>query len=237
MAGFTDSFPVRVKKEIEKIKSLKGFGQKASYIWEYYKFSIIMTIAIIFSCISITTAIINNNYNTVVDITYINYISDDLMNENVNFQPLLNEWFEIDGKKNRATIDGFYKIDPNSYTEETQASYTKLMARVTTKQCDIFLCDETFMDLYTKDAFFGDLKVLLPDDLYKAVEDRLIFYSNEYASSIAYGIDLSGLPFTTKVLGTSPDIKVIFSIMGNTTHIDNIIKVLENILNYEAQDI
>ena len=125
-SGFTDKFSVRVKKEREKIKNQKGLKGKLSYIWDYYKVPILAIVIGIAAIVSIVRAIISNNYNTSLYVSYVNCISVDLRDDTKILNNSLTEWLGIDGRKNRVRVDGYYTINPDSFTEETYTSSEKL---------------------------------------------------------------------------------------------------------------
>lgn len=117
-SGFTDKFSVRVKKEREKIKNQKGLKGKLSYIWDYYKVPILTIVIGIAAIVSIVRAIISNNYNTSLYVSYVNCISVDLRDDTRILDNSLTEWLGIDGRKNRVRVDGYYTINPDRFSED-----------------------------------------------------------------------------------------------------------------------
>ena len=209
-SGFTDKFSVRVKKEIEKIKNQKGLKGKLSYIWDYYKVPILAIVIGIIAIVSIVRAIISNNYNT-----------------------SLTDYLGIDGKKNRVRVDGYYTINPDSFTEETYTSSEKLNIMVVTQTSDCYIGDDVFTNLWAKSEYLRDLSVFLPAELLDKVSDRLVYYTDtESGFKRVVGIDLAGLPFMTDVLGIGIE-HPIFSVVVNAPNPDNCITFLEHILDYK----
>ena len=170
-SGFTDKFSVRVKKEREKIKNQKGLKGKLSYIWDYYKVPILAIVIGI-------AAIISNNYNTSLYVSYVNCISVDLRDDTKILDNSLTEWLGIDGRKNRVRVDGYYTINPDSFTEETYTSSEKLNIMVVTQTSDCYIGDDVFTNLWAKSEYLKDLSVFLPAELLDKVSDRLVYYTD-----------------------------------------------------------
>ena len=216
-SGFTDKFSVRVKKEREKIKNHKGLKGKLSYIWDYYKVPILAIVIGIAAIVSIVRAIISNNYNTSLYVSYVNCISVDLRDDTKILDNSLTEWLGIDGRKNRVRVDGYYTIN--------------LM--VVTQTSDCYIGDDVFTNLWAKSEYLRDLSVLLPAELLTKVSDRLVYYTDtESGFKRVVGIDLAGLPFMTDVLGIGIE-HPIFSVVVNAPNPDNCITFLEHILDYK----
>lgn len=232
-SGFTDKFSVRVKKEIEKIKNQKGIKGKVSYIWDYYKVPIIAVILSIIAVVSIVRAIISNNYNTSLYVTYVNCISVDLRDDTKILDNTLTDWLGIDGKQNRVKVDGYYNIDPDRLTEEIYASSEKLNIMVVTQSSDCYIGDDVFTNSWAKSEYLRDLSVFLPEELLNKVSDRLVYYTDtESDMKRAVGIDLAGLPFIEDVIGVGIE-HPIFSVVVNAPNPDNCITFLEHIIDYE----
>lgn len=232
MAGFTDKFSVRVKKEIIKIKEMKGFKEKISYIADYYKIPIIATIAGIIAIISLVRSIQSNNYETSLYVSYVNCISVDLRDETKILDNTLTNWLGIDGVKQRVSVDGYYKVDPSTYSEETFTSAQKLNIMIAAKSSDCYFGDELFTGSWANSGCLRNLEDVLPPELLEKVRDRLVYYPvGETGEEFAVGVDLAGLPFVTELLVFSNE-HPIFSIVTNAPHVENCITMLENILNY-----
>ena len=230
MAGFTDKFSVRVKKEIEKIKNLKGFKNKCSYIWEYYKLYFLGIALAIFCVVSISSQIKANNYNTALCVSFINCTTVDLRDNKKILEDLTTQWLELDGVDNRVSIDGYYSINPNEYNEMTYTSQYKLMAQVAAVSHDCYLSDELFITAYSEAEFFYDLEDLLPAKLLNEVSDRLLYYKDVNGDMQAYAIDLTGYPIIDTLIFSIE--KPVFSVVANAPHTDAIITFLTEFINY-----
>lgn len=232
-SGFTDKFSVRAKKEREKIKNQKGFKGKASYIWDYYKIPILAVIIGTIAVISLVRSIKANNYNTSLYVSYVNCISMDLKDDTGILERRLTDWLGIDGENNRVSVDGYYTIDPDQFTEETYTSSQKLNILIAAKSSDCYIGDELFTKTWAASGYLLDLTEVLPEELLSKVSDRLMYFTDgESGEEKAVGIDLYGLPFITNALVLSTE-HPIFSIVVNAPHVDNCITFLENIIDYE----
>lgn len=233
MAGFTDKFSVRVKKERTKIKEMKGIKAKASYIWDYYKIPIIGTIIGIIAVVSLVRSIQANNYNTSLYVSYVNCISMDLRDDTKILDNTLTTWLGIDGVDNRVSVDGYYQIDPDAYTEETYTSSQKLNVLIVAKSSDCYFGDDLFTKTWANAGYLLNLEEVLPEELLNKVKERLVYYPDgETGEEHAVGVDLAGLPFVTDLLVFGNE-HPIFSIVTNAPHLDNCITVLEHIMDYK----
>ena len=232
-SGFTDKFSVRVKKEREKIKNQKGFKGKASYIWDYYKIPILAVIIGTIAVISLVRSIKSNNYNTSLYVTYVNCISLDLRDDTGILENRLTNWLGIDGDKDRVSVDGYYTIDPDQFTEETYTSSQKLNILIAAKSSDCYIGDELFTKTWAESGYLLDLTEVLPEELLTKVSDRLVYFTDgESGEEKAVAIDLVGLPFITNALVLSNE-HPLFSIVVNAPHVDNCITFLQNMIDYQ----
>ena len=233
MAGFTDKFSVRVKKERKKIKEMKGIKAKADYIWDYYKVPILGTIIGIIAVVSLVRSILANNYNTSLYVSYVNCVSVDLRDSTKILDDTLTTWLGIDGVDDRVSVDGYYRIDPDTYSDETYTSSQKLSMLIATQSSDCYFGDELFTKTWDNISYLIDLEEILPEELLNKVKDRLVYYPDgETGEEHAVGVDLGGLPFVTDLLVFGNE-HPIFSIVANAPHLDSCIKVLENIIDYK----
>lgn len=232
MAGFTDKFSVRVKKEIKKIKELPTFSKKMEYLWGYYKVPFLLTIFFIGCIISIVYEIRSNNYDRVLNITMVNLTTDDFTHDTGIMEGLANEWLGIDGKDQRVSVAGYLEVDLEYVTEEVYASQMKLAASIAASQEDLFFGDEKFMDAYRQGGIFKHLDEFLPQELYDELlsQGRILFYENDEGVSCACGIDMSGLNFTDTLIFSTP--KPILSVVTNAKNPENCLTFIEKMLAY-----
>ena len=232
-SGFTDKFSVRVKKEREKIKNQKGFKGKASYIWDYYKIPILAVIIGTVAVISLVRSIKSNNYNTSLYVTYVNCISLDLRDDTGILENRLTNWLGIDGDRDRVSVDGYYTIDPDQFTEETYTSSQKLNILIAAKSSDCYIGDELFTKTWAESGYLLDLTEVIPEELLSKVSDRLVYFTDgESGEEKAVAIDLADLPFITNALVLSNE-HPLFSIVVNAPHVDNCITFLQNMIDYQ----
>lgn len=233
MAGFTDKFSVRVKKERKKIKDLPGFKSKISYIWDYYKIPILSVIIGAIAVISVVRSIRSNNYETALYVSYVNCISMDLRDNTMILNRTLTQWLGIDGKDTRVSVDGYYQIDPDTFSEDTYSSTQKLNVLIVARNSDCYLSDDLFAKTWASYGNLADLETFLTPELLNKLEGRLLYYENgDTGETHAFGVDLTGLPFITDVLVFGNEHPV-FSVVANAPHPKACITFLENMLDYK----
>lgn len=232
--GFKEPLNVRIKNEIEKIKSFPTFKEKTAYIWDYYKLPILVTIFVAACLISIISGIRKNNYNTALNISYINCTTLDNHNETNVLKTLATKWLEVDGVSDRIVVDAGYVIDPNVYSEETYASSLKIAASITAQQMDIFICDELMLDTYYETGYYVDLSAVISEELINSLGDRVIYRTTEDGMVHPYAISIAGLPIYDKLIFSID--KPLITIVSNAPNLDNCAKFIENIITYDGND-
>lgn len=233
MAGFTDKFSVRVKKEIAKIKAMPTWKLRLEHIWGYYKIHILMTIFVIVCTISIIRSINSNNFDHALNFAIVNTTTMDMANSTHILEARSNEWLGLDGVNAKTTFEGYLVVDPDKYSEELYASQMKIGAAVAAAQYDMFIADDVFMNAYRSAGFCRDLSVFLPEDLYNELlsEGRIIIYESEEFGPVPSGIDMSGLGLTDELVFTIE--KPILSVVTNAPNPENCIEFIRHLLSYE----
>ena len=179
-SGFTDKFSVRVKKEIEKIKNQKGLKGKLSYIWDYYKVPILAIVIGIIAIVSIVRAIISNNYNTSLYVSYVNCISVDLRDDTRILDNSLTEWLGIDGKKEQVDFSYTFSLKEVAMDQEAYVSANKLYTYASTGSLDGYLSEREYIDYFCtdKDIFFCDLRDIFSDEELEQLDDYIVYFTN-----------------------------------------------------------
>ena len=195
-SGFTDKFSVRVKKEIEKIKNQKGLKGKLSYIWDYYKVPILAIVIGIIAIVSIVRAIISNNYNTSLYVSYVNCISVDLRDVTRILDNSLTEWLGIDGKKEQVDFSYTFSLKEVAMDEEAFVSANKLYTYASTGSLDGYLSEREYIDYFCtdKDIFFCDLRDIFSDEELEQLDDYIVYFTNTAGETYPIAVDITEAP-------------------------------------------
>lgn len=223
------------KTEGAKLKKMT-FGEKVKYIWEYYKIHIIIVALIAFLVISIGQVVYRNiKYESVFHCAMVNsllsikeeeYIIDDF-----------GKYIGIDKEHETLTFDSGYIFmwDNSSNSDTNLTSRMKVASSLAAQTLDIFLADETYIVSAAPEGQLYDLTEVLPENIFKQIEDRLFYTEGEDGTKRAYAIDLTGSHLTTdevgeKILYQTPPY---FAIVINTEHLDMSIQFLKYALELE----
>ncbi len=209
------------KTEKEKLKEMSG-KEKFQYILAYYKFHIIGVIVAILALVQVGQIMYRSTFENVFHITYLNSYSDTPIDETLiteDFASLQN----LTEKEYMTTESAFLSLDDN-HSEMTMAMTQKLSAQIATQAIDVMISDEEMFLYYAQLSGCANLETVLPSELYKKIEDRIVFAPGEDGVQYPCGIDLSGTPFAeaSNLAQTPP----YFFILVNSKHIDTCIDLL-----------
>ena len=210
------------KNEGAKLKEMT-FGEKISYIVEYYKYYFIAILIVVLLVVGITASIKHNDYNTYVNV----YLVDNSISyESTEY--LVDDFAKyagIDGINDRVVVDSTLTFTLERYNEyDTQAVY-KFMALIADASIDTIISNKSIVDFCAPSETYLDLSTLLPEDFLNEHKDRLYTVTLEDGSTIVAGIDISGLDIIDKCHITLDE--PVISVAANTPHADNAVKLIE----------
>lgn len=222
--------------EGKKLKEMT-FGEKIKYIWEYYKIHIILTIVFIVLAISLGKLVYRNiKYDSIFHCAMVNNMLSIAQEEYIIEE--FGNYLNIDKEHETLTFDSGYMFmwDNSSFSDTNYTSRMKVASALAAQVIDIFVADKTYIISAAPEAQLYDLKEVLPDDIYAAVEDKLFYTAGEDGVERAYAVDLSSSPYTyindseNGVLYQEPPY---YAIVINTEHLDSAIEFLKFILELE----
>lgn len=181
---------IKEHMNVEKTKlskmTLKG---KAEYIWEYYKIPIVGTIVFVAIVVSLITSITGKK-DTILTTTVIGYPNDTFLS------PYLKDGFEkyleIDKENEEVLMDTSMTFDSSAGANQDYISTSKLMTLMAAGSLDVIICEQGFIDHYSKQGTFLNLETDLPEDLKEALSEKFVMTTNEEGIKIPNSIDLTG---------------------------------------------
>ena len=224
------------KTEGEKLKKMT-FKEKLSYIWSYYKVTIIITIGFIALAVSLGKVVYRNiKYDSVFHCAMVNNMLSIAQEEYIREE--FGNYINIDKEHETLTFDSGYMFmwDSSSYSDTNYTSRMKVASALAAQVIDIFVADKTYMISAAPEGQLYDLKEVLPADIYAAVEDKLFYTAGEDGVERAYAVDLSSSRYTyindpeNGILYPEPPY---YGIVINTEHLETSIEFLKFILNLE----
>ena len=145
------------KEEREAIKN-SSLSYKLKYIWDYYKWVILGSIAAILIIISIAKDVINNKdfifyglfLNSYSPIETIDSYMDDFAKE-----------YNLDTENYDVELDASLSMTVDNYDESTIATINRLIASLSVGEVDFIAADPAVFDYYSTQYTFSDLSPLL----------------------------------------------------------------------------
>ncbi|MBD5543957.1 MAG: hypothetical protein HDR01_06905 [Lachnospiraceae bacterium] len=215
------------KEQWNKLKE-KPFKEKASYFWYYYKFHAIGILAGIICLLlfihgyrestkepSIYLTLINSRYGSIGETT--------LMDDYVKSR-------NIDTDAHPAKFDISISMTEGVSDEASVANSQKLMALFHSHTMDVIISDEWVLEEYASLSAFGDLKELLPPDLYEQIQDKLYYYTFSDGSTVPIGFYADDLPKIMKENAYSKENPPIVTISGTTNRLESAVDFIRYLL-------
>lgn len=208
--------PRKNMTEKEKLKNMP-FKERLPYLWEYYKFHAIVTIAVIgllvYTIIQIFTPDIETQfYAAIIN----NSISEDLWSQ---YAEDFSSHLELNPKKERVEINPTYYF--NGAPEYALSMQQVFTTRIAVKEIDVVIAPESLFKDYAYNGYFTKLTEQLPTDIYSSLTDYF-YLSNtdeDLDSKDVYGIYLSDTDlFKKNAINDDP---YILGIVANYQHKEN----------------
>lgn len=163
--------------------------QKIEYIFTYYKWHMIGVIVLVFAVIAIGKTVYHASLPTVLNLAFINNNGDGVNQEYV--VDAYREYYDL-GTRNHINLycdfnknaNGDVAIDENASLEEEMAYYAQSPAdeamayAITATVLDAMICDEEAMELYVSAEETTAIDNVLPEDIYKQIEDKVVIKSD-----------------------------------------------------------
>ncbi|MCR5008302.1 MAG: hypothetical protein K6A76_06950 [Oribacterium sp.] len=167
-----------IKNEKKKLSRMT-FGQKAEYIFEYYKFPIIVTVVGIVLVVSILKTLINNKPLGFYAM-FLNGSGQEMSIGADELEKRFAEYAEIDGGKEKVVIDTTASFNPNVNSQYTMAQNAKITALFASHDLDAMVIDPGVFTYYALSGAFADLReVLSEDEFRKLEEENKIYYIDD----------------------------------------------------------
>lgn len=136
----------------------------------------------------------------------------------------------IDTNKNPAKFDISISMTEGVADNGSVANSQKLMALFQSHELDVIVCDTWIVEEYASLSAFGNLKELLPDDLYEEIQDKLYYYTFADGSRVPVGFYADELP---KIMGNnaySPNKPPVVTISGTTDRLETAVDFIRYLL-------
>lgn len=183
---------------MEKKVVLKDMEPKdrVSYIWEYYKwYIIVITFAVIFGIYLIFSYATRKE--EVAHVLMVNAdleaVSDD---DNRMFDGLLSDNGYNTAKQEVAVNDGLH-VDPTGVGQNNYYTFSSILTILEAGGADVYLADPETFDLIGSTSNLKDLSTVLPEDIMEKYADKLVYATDEETKEeYPCGIEITGNEWT-----------------------------------------
>lgn len=182
-----DETPLAILEERVKFKDLT-FGKKLTYIWDYYKWFIIIAVTVIIIIANAVPQIIENSKETVLYSVFINTQIES--QESTSLMDDFTDSAGIDLTNKKIILDTSMKINRDVADTISMQSNQKLLALFSTNKLDVIVCDKDNFEFFASQGCFKTIEEVLPDDLYQKYKPYMLEASSGDSSKAVYGIDL-----------------------------------------------
>ena len=201
------------KRSFKETTKGMTFVEKAEYLWEYYRWVLLVVFfgAIVLSMV--LTGVINAQKEPVFGAIAVNM---PLTEEGNAF--LTDGWVEFIGAEKGATVElfstSFQDLDATSDPEIALATAYRVVLMIAAEDCDYLLMDETALSYYKNHPVFTALDEMISEELLEQYADRIIWQETEEGESIPVVLDITESAFAQNYM--TKDTKVYIGFPGNT---------------------
>lgn len=213
------------KREKKKLSQM-SWSDRIWYIWEYYKFHILAVLLIIGLFSTIGTILYRKTFTTRLTFAIVNDHSGGASSTE-QLKADLHQALGYGPKDVIEFNEGLYAaFDQNSASQYAYATMMKITALAASGSLDIMIADQSAIDHYAQSDAFLDLRQLLPDDLYKELEENGAIYSapDESGQTIPLAVSLENTNFE-EVTGISMDPPYLGVISGSS-HTEDVLRTI-----------
>lgn len=221
-----DEMEKEMQKKEEEKKPL-NFLQRTKWLWDYYKWYVIIPLAVICVFIYGWFCFIKETGPVYLRATMINAVMSD--ESEVTFDDAFMDYVKPDESLGSFALDtGLVhpKVidDTNSGDTVLVASVQKYNALLTNGDTDITISSDWVIEQFAPSGSYYSLKDVLPDALYKKLEERIYFCQGP-SGEIPVGIRLYGVDEIMKFY-EGQEIPVI-AISSRTKHLEHVLLFLD----------
>lgn len=218
---FKDYIEQESRQEAKKLKEM-SWSDRFWYLWEYYKWHMVIGCMVVFFIFAIVSSIYNMTVKTklyCVVINNPNVYEENLRALSENFASYMQF-----GKKEKVIAESLHLPTDGTFDEVVMATQGKLSALIASESLDIMISDEPVFQKYAEMTGYQNLETVLPEDLMDLLQDRLIYAKDASGQTLPYAIDVTG-NWLMKEMGVSTD-PAYLSVIVNAHNTDTIVELL-----------
>lgn len=158
------------KDERQKWEKLDRKG-KWQYFKDYYLLKVVLLLVVLAILGSVVYTMVKPRPEIILNVVVINQTMEEGQRE--AFLTDLSNFLKIDEKEQKIQLEDNYRLDMEKVDEMTMASQTKMMANASAGELDVVIADRQTFEHYMEQGMFVDLSQILPEDLYRRLEDQM----------------------------------------------------------------
>lgn len=174
-----------LQKEQEKLSKMNG-REKISYVFTYYSTQLMITAVVLFLLVQAGLALYRLSQENMLYCLLVNQTQAG-DRELAALEQDFRTYSGLTSRKQTVTFDMAVSLDDPSYAD---ASVIKLTSLHSTDTMDTMITTAKILERYRDQELFLDLSLILPDELFAALEGRLYYVPDARGNSVPIGIAL-----------------------------------------------
>lgn len=174
-----------LQKEQEKLSKMNG-REKISYVFTYYSTQLMITAVVLFLLVQAGLALYRLSQENMLYCLLVNQTQAG-DRELAALEQDFRTYAGLTSRKQTVTFDMAVSLDDPSYAD---ASVIKLTSLHSTDTMDTMITTAKILERYRDQELFLDLSLILPDELFAALEGRLYYVPDARGNSVPIGIAL-----------------------------------------------
>lgn len=183
----------KLREEKEKLKNMKNFNERFTYITAYYRIPIIIGVVILFLMYQAGSIIFRGAQDTMLYFGSIN--QPGITSQSVKI--LEEEFYELEGFSGWKQVLSFETGMDFEDESLSTASTIKFQSYLSTDTLDVLVTTEEF--LYENSNIFINLKSILPVEMQSSLSSYFLYTENSSGDLIPIGISLNESSLAKKV--------------------------------------
>lgn len=176
--GFKETLAYKFDKQKQLFAEMNG-KQKIKYIFQYYKWHIIIAVILVVSIWEIGKGAYQSTFPNLLDLAFINHDGKATMYDYT--VDAYREYYNLDTKNHINVYCNLYKTLDDEDVMTTTSPMNEAMAYSTLlSTLDVMIGDEKALEIYISNTDTVAVDSVLPEDLYKKVEDKAVIKADPY---------------------------------------------------------
>lgn len=189
------------------------FSEKAEYLWEYYKWVLLVAAFVVIVMSMVITGIVNTSGEILYSGALVNVqISED------GRSYLTEAWAQQLGAQKKEKVDlfttSFQDLQNTADVETNSAAAMQVVLMITAEDFDYVLMDDVAFDFYKNHPVFTSLDRLFDAETLKEWEDTIIYHETQEDGRFPIAVDITDTAFVRDCVAEGQRVYVAFP--GNT---------------------